>query len=382
LTKATTPVAKANPPKTPTPKPNAKQMAAAKPQVKAASANGGKTQVAAVTTPAKPKVTERRPDESWEQELMRRRVVVGSPEELAAAIADPQIKIIEVADAFAADKLDPKQTQSFQHWVSEGGVVWAANDTLALFGIQQSKLVWWGGGLDCAVSGKKTPILAGCAKVVLKDAGGKAHALAAKGVVPLLVLEKDIPFESKAGTACWSLVPYGNGWISDAKQVDAAQYDGGQFWPNFCQFCLGREVVIATVATAPVAGLEKSTPSATSQGPLAGTWQASNGTTFRLDDDGTTVTISGIADALVRSCTGTLIRRDEDAASKSLAGKIDAVFSVDAHKKYAINMTAIIDDSDSMRVRCTDWPVWNKKGIYLGTRPATDIWTRSKKPNK
>jgi len=33
--------------------------------------------------------------------------------------------------------------------------------------------------------------------------------------------------------AYWSLVPYGNGWISDVETVDTAKHDGARFWLNF-----------------------------------------------------------------------------------------------------------------------------------------------------
>ena len=269
VTKATTPPAHDGQDKSATPPPPVGQAQAggcrAKPQAESRRRERPQqAKVVAVPQEVKAVDPQRRPGESWEEEFARRHVVVNSSKDVAAAIANPQVKIIEIADTFTADKFDPKQTGPFQRWASEGGVVWASNDVLTLFGINHSKLVWWGGGLECTASKGKTPILADCQKVVLKDAGGKAHALTAKGAVPLLVLEKDIPFEDKAGTACWSLVPYGKGWVSDPKPVDTTQYDGGQFWPNFCQFCLGRELVAATAATKPVA-VETPTPAATAQ---------------------------------------------------------------------------------------------------------------------
>ena len=247
-----------------------------------------------------------------------------------------QAKIIEIADALTADKFDPKQTGPFQRWASEGGVVWASNDVLTLFGINHSKLVWWGGGLDCTASKGKTPILADCKKVVLKDAGGKAHALTAKGAVALLVLEKDIPFEDKAGTACWSLVPYGKGWVSDPKPVDATQYDGGQFWPNFCQFCLGRELAVPTAAQSrpsPPLKSQRRRPPPKARFPAHGKRPPEPSFASTTRADGHDYRISG---KLLRSFTGSLVRRDNDPASTSLAGKVDAVFAIDANKKYAV----------------------------------------------
>ena len=383
-TKPLTQVAKAKPP---TPLRRPARAARPMPQPVAAApkpaANAAEPKPPVPPAKAAPAVDpHRRPGESWEEELARRRILVTSPEDVLAAIANSQVRIIEVADVCTADKFDSKQTGLFQRWASDGGVVWATNDVLVLFGISHTRLVWWGGGLECTAATGKTPVLVACQKVVLKNAGGKAHSLTGKGAMPLLVLEKDIPFEDKAGTACWSLVAYGNGWISDPKAVDTTQYDGGQFWSNFCQFCLGRELAVPTAAKTSVVAVEKPAPPSTPRGPLSGTWQASTGAKVCIEDDGQTVTITGIADNLLRSFTGTLVRRDDDPATISLAGRVDAVFAVDAHKKYAVDFTATADGSDSIRVRCADWPVWNNKGRYLGTRPATDVWTRSEGPHK
>ena len=325
---------------------------------------------------------QRRPGESWEEEFARRHVIVTSPHDVVAAITKPPIKIVEVAGALNTREFGPKQVACLQKWASEGGVVWASNDVLDLFGINHSELVWWGGGLDCLASEGKTPLLAGCQRVVLNDAGGKAHALAASGAVPLLVLEKAIPFEDKAGTACWSLVPYGKGWISDTKAVDTTQYDGGQFWPNFCRFCLGRKPIADIAVAKAGVSVDKPMPATALGNGLSGTWQASNGAKSRIGDDGQTVTINGIAGSIFQSLTGTLARRDDDPGATVLTGRVDVVFAINAPKKYAIEMTATIHDSNSMRVRCVDWPVWSKKGKYLGTRPTADVWTRTESAHK
>ncbi len=393
VTKATAPPAQiedANkstpPPKPPVVGPKQKQLADVKSGNKAPDAKKEQPKTAPPPAPPTPPVDpHRRPNESWEEEFARRHVVVHSADALKAAIAKPEMKIIEIADTLTINKLDGKQKELVQHWVSEGGVVWATNDVLTLFGIKASKLVWWGGALNCVAPPGKfpSPILSGCKKVAIKNAGGKSHALAANGAVPLLVLEKDIPFEDKAGTPCWSVVPYGRGWASDLKIVDTTQFDGGQFWANFCKFCLGRELTTAVAEAKPAAGGdEQPTPTATPKADLSGTWQASNGDSFRIYDEGEAITIDWVSGKNCHSLSGTLVRRGDNPASVVFSGKVDATFAADPQKQYAIELTMTVSDPDSLRVRSTEWPVWNNKGKYLGTRPGLDTWKRSDNSQK
>ena len=66
------------------------------------------------------------------------------------------------------------------------------------------------------------PILKGVKTVRLDDLKGKALTLDYRGVIPLLVVKQEgrNPYwEPDAGTAVWSLLPYGKGWISDPKPL-------------------------------------------------------------------------------------------------------------------------------------------------------------------
>jgi hypothetical protein len=218
--------------------------------------------------------------QSLEQQLAERRAIVHTGADLDAALAKPEVQIVEIADDCTVDKLEARRGELLQRWVSEGGILWVNNNVLTLFGVQHSLLAAGGGELYCRVSDKAevSSILADCKKVALKDAGGKAHALAFRGVMPLLALERDIS-EQPAGTTCWSLVPYGKGWISDPKSVDLTQYDGAQFWRNFCGFCLKKETHDAQAG-----------PQAHSDDKLSGIWQTSAGARFLIDDAGKTVT--------------------------------------------------------------------------------------------
>ena len=183
------------------------------------------------------------PSESLEQEMARRRVLIADPANIVSVVANREVLIMELADHCTLDKFDAKQAKLLQAWVYSGGVLWTNNNVLRLFGIQYSKLVWWGGDLECntTMAGDVSSLLARCKRIILRDAGGKAHGLLANGVRHLVTLEKDIPFEAKAGTASWSIVPFGKGWISNPKAVKLSDEDGEAFWRQFCLLCLRKE---------------------------------------------------------------------------------------------------------------------------------------------
>jgi len=115
---------------------------------------------------------------------------------------------------------------------------------------------------------------------------------------------------------------------------------------------------------------------AVGKGPLSGTWQASAGAQFRIDDDGATAAIKLVSSDFLQTFVGNLTRGDKGPESKSLTGTLDAVFKPDAPKRYAIRVTATFDDPDHLRLRCADWPQWNNRGKSLGTRTLNETWTR------
>ena len=113
------------------------------------------------------------------------------------------------------------------------------------------------------------------------------------------------------------------------------------------------------------------------QGPLSGTWQASTGASFRIDDDGTTVTITLDTSDFLREFSGTLTRRDNAPDSKSLTGTVDAVFRPDSPKRYTIHATGTLDDPNHLALRFTDWPAWNNAGRNIGKKIFKETLTRS-----
>jgi hypothetical protein len=305
--------------------------------------------------------------QSLEQQLAERRVIVHSGADLDAALAKPEVQIVEIADDCTVDKLEARRGELLQRWVSDGGILWVNNDVLTLFGVQHSRFATGGGELYCRVSDKAevSSILADCKKVALKDAGGKAHALASRGVMPLLALESDIS-KQPAGTTCWSLVPYGKGWISDPKAVDLTQYDGAQFWRNFCGFCLKKEAHDAQAG-----------PQAHSDDKLSGIWQTSAGARFLIDDAGRTVAVDLVSSDAIRVLTGKLLRHEPSGDPKSLTGTFDVVFAADAPKRYTIDVTMTVGDANHLRLRFDKWPQWNGRGELISRVMVTELWTRS-----
>ena len=359
------PVKKAPPEPSPSP-PRAKEPE--KPQ-------GGKAEAPVETSPAPKQTSEAPPTppsppkiESLEDELARRLAVANAPDELAAAMANQDIAIIQVADACTADKLSPEQSTRLRQWISDGGILWVNNDVLKLLGVQHSRLGSWGGELYCRVSQRPetSPLLADCKKVALKDVGGKAHGLSSRGVVPLLALETDIPLKHPAGTPCWSLVPYGKGWVTDPKPVDMAQYDGAAFWRRFCEFCLKRQL-LETLPGAEPAAEEK----------LAGAWRASSGARFVIADDGQNLTIDLISSDALQSLTGKLVCEDPKAQPRTFAGPLEAVFAFEPSKRYVVEATMTVLNPRRVRLRCENWPKWNNRGKYLGKAALTESWNRS-----
>ena len=113
-----------------------------------------------------------------------------------------------------------------------------------------------------------------------------------------------------------------------------------------------------------------------SKGPLGGKWQASAGAEFQIDDDGATVTVKLISSGFLQEFSGKLARGEKGTASKVLTGTLDAVFSPDAPKRYAILVRAAIADQDHLRISCSDWPVWNNRGKKIGTKTLSETWMR------
>jgi hypothetical protein len=303
-----------------------------------------------------------------DEELSQRRLRIYSSNGVPAAVSNPAVRIIEVTNACSAGQFDAQQLKLLQDWVSEGGILWVSNDVLKLFDIRYLRIERDNAKWPCTVSDAAdvAPLVGQSKKVTLTGLTSNACILAAKGVMPLLLLENGDASQHQPKTACWSVVRYGKGWISDRKAVDLTQDDGGKFWENFCRFCLRKEAAdLASEAESPVGG------------SLAGTWQASKHAQFRIDDDSKTLTIDLLRSDALERLTGRLIRRDGPLDSQSFSGILDAVFKADPNKHYSLDVTATLADPGHLRLRCTNWPKWSSQGKFLGKDTMTAVWARA-----
>jgi len=165
-------------------------------------------------------------------------VTVTSPTALHTLKAGPQAAhVLQMAKECTASKFSSEDAGLLRKWVEEGGVLWASNDVLKLFGIAFRR-GWGNRSYECSprVPPAKCPILTACKRVAVRRRG-EAHSLAHKRVIPLLTVT-----EGRKSWDSWSLVSYGKGWVSNVLGVDVHKYDGGRFWLNFRLFCLNAKI--------------------------------------------------------------------------------------------------------------------------------------------
>ena len=94
------------------------------------------------------------------------------------------------------------------------------------------------------------------------------------------------------------------------------------------------------------------------KGPLSGTWQASGGWRFRIDDDGNAATIELTSSSVFKSVTGKLARAGGDPNSKSLKGTFEIV-PEKGPERYHSGATATLDDANKhLNLKCENWPKW------------------------
>ena len=141
------------------------------------------------------------------------------------------VHVAEIAPSCTADKFSSEEADLLRNWVRTGGMLWVNNNVLSLFDIGFRRTS--GGSTVTHPGTVEHDVLTECQKVHVKWARGQAYNLDRDGVLALLNAED---------YTIWSLVPYGNGWISDVKTVDEGKYDGARFWLNFRQFCMGRPI--------------------------------------------------------------------------------------------------------------------------------------------
>jgi len=132
-----------------------------------------------------------------------------------------------------------------------------------------------------------------------------------------------------------------------------------------------------TEEEAPESGAKKPSPADknANQGSLAGNWQVSGGAKFRIVDNGKALTVSLIESDVLREFAGMLTRRNAEPNSKSFVGTLQAVFTADAPRRHSISVTATLDESGQLHLRCSDWPAGIVRGKVI-TRTLNETWTR------
>ena len=163
-----------------------------------------------------------------------------TPAAIRALVADPKaVHVVQITDACTINKFNSEEVDMLRRWVADGGFLWANNDVLKLFSIKYTSDFWLQGSQECksGVLPQVCPIMAGCSRVLVTKRSPAARNLSYMNVIPLLTCSS-----RDENYSYWSLVKYGNGWVSDAKTVDQTKYDGARFWLNFRLFCLGWDI--------------------------------------------------------------------------------------------------------------------------------------------
>ena len=194
--------------------------------------------------------------------------------------------------------------------------MWASNDVLTLFGINHSKLVWWGGGLDCTASKGKTPILADCQEGGAQGCRRQGTCASSQGCRALARVGERHPVRGQGGNGVLvaGALRQGMDQRSETSGHDAIRWRAilAQLLPvlpgeRTCRAQLlqrsrrplrsQRRQRLPTDPIFPAPGKPRREPSSAS-------------TTRERRSR-----LTGIAGDVLRSFTGTLVRRDNDPAS-------------------------------------------------------------------
>ncbi|MDW8037872.1 MAG: DUF4339 domain-containing protein, partial [Thermoguttaceae bacterium] len=115
--------------------------------------------------------------ETLQDKLRKHRKILASSTQVAAAVKDPQTKIIELTDTCTYSQFDAQQAQLLRDWVRNGGVLWVNNDVLnGVFGIRYSRIIYFPvmSSQNCVPAGGDHPILKGVREVYLEDLRNKS----------------------------------------------------------------------------------------------------------------------------------------------------------------------------------------------------------------
>jgi len=127
--------------------------------------------------------------EDLQAKLLRRKRTISTSTAVYDAVANKEIRIIEVADGCTADQFDAEQTQLLCDWVSAGGVLWVNSNVLDLFGVRYSSGAQ-ASFAHCVPAGAH-PTLEGVKLALVDELAGKAINLSYRGVIPLLTVKQE-----------------------------------------------------------------------------------------------------------------------------------------------------------------------------------------------
>ena len=105
-------------------------------------------------------------------------------------------------------------------------------------------------------------------------------------------------------------------------------------------------------------------------GPLSGTWQASSGPRFLIEDKGKELRIELNGNrGKLRELGGKLSRTDKQDNS-TFQGTLQVVFQTTA-RRFTVRTKAVLDGPNTLRLHCSNWPVdpWHTKAL-------DETWTR------
>lgn len=314
------------------------------------------------------------PDETPEARFARRTSVLQSPDALATLLGNRDISALQVSPVCTLDKFTPETARRLQRWVADGGLLLVNNNVLGLFGLASEPLA--DRGPMVCVPAQSHAIVTDCQQVVLQPSGQKLRILPIGDVTPLLKLEKS---GTTGDTVVWSLAPYGNGWVSDAKAVDPHQGEGAKFLQNFCTFCLNvKPKPSAGSANANAAPLSPSHGATAAGGPLTGVWQASAGAQFQIADDGKNFSIRLISSDALLMCSGVFAHPSSD--KSPIKGTLYVILGSDVTTQHTVHVALTLENPNRLRLRCANWPALNPRTGRYVTRSYVETWNRVDEP--
>jgi hypothetical protein len=120
----------------------------------------------------------------------------------------------------------------------------------------------------------------------------------------------------------------------------------------------------------------KNSPRTNNACSLTGQWTNAAWIRLQIDDDGTKIVLKLQSSGNTLSALdGTLSRRNDKPDSRVLDGTIQARFFVNPRNAYSITATAILDGPNTLRLQCSNWPVFQGRKLS-GRRVYSETFTK------